>query len=199
MTGNILKIIAMISMFIDHAFKIGILPNILIFHIIGRLAFPIFAYLIAEGLFYTKNIKKYFVNMILFAFISEIPFNLLTSGKVIDISSRNVLFTFLAAIAAVFFIRKINFSDKFISGILKIFTIISFGLIVLILETDYSFLGYFLVLIFYFCKNYNINKFVYISVALLTFSFASVALGAPEQLFCVFCEIPLFLYNGHYS
>ena len=54
LTNNQLKIIAMISMLIDHI-GLQMFPDLLIFRIIGRLAFPIFAYMIAEGCFYTKN------------------------------------------------------------------------------------------------------------------------------------------------
>ena len=58
LTNNKLKIIAMISMLIDHI-GVALFPYVEIFRIIGRLAFPIFAYMIAEGCRYTKNRKKY--------------------------------------------------------------------------------------------------------------------------------------------
>ena len=58
-TNNQLKIIAMVSMLFDHVGK-ELLPQYPILQIIDRLAFPIFAYMIAEGCFYTKNIIKYF-------------------------------------------------------------------------------------------------------------------------------------------
>ena len=58
LTNNQLKIIAMVSMLLDH---VGLLffPNVAIFRILGRIAFPIFAYMIAEGCRYTKNRAKY--------------------------------------------------------------------------------------------------------------------------------------------
>ena len=59
LTNNQLKIIAMISMLIDHI-GVAMFPNVMILRIIGRLAFPIFAYMIAEGCFYTKNKARYF-------------------------------------------------------------------------------------------------------------------------------------------
>ena len=58
MNRNVLKIIALITMLIDH---IGCIffPNIIVFRVIGRLSYPIFAMFIAEGYYYTKSRKKY--------------------------------------------------------------------------------------------------------------------------------------------
>ena len=58
LTNNQLKIIAMISMLIDHV-GVVLFPKLKILRIIGRLAFPIFAYMIAEGCQYTRNRFKY--------------------------------------------------------------------------------------------------------------------------------------------
>ena len=58
LSGNALKIIAAVAMLIDH---VGIMffPTVAIYRIIGRLSFPIFAFMIVEGYFHTKNLKKY--------------------------------------------------------------------------------------------------------------------------------------------
>jgi hypothetical protein len=58
LTNNKLKIIAMLSMLIDHVGE-SLFPGVVIFKCIGRLAFPIFAFMIAEGCYYTKNRAKY--------------------------------------------------------------------------------------------------------------------------------------------
>ena len=60
LNGNILKIIAAISMFIDHMGFI-FFPNITVFRIVGRIALPIYAFMIAEGCRYTRNKIKYFL------------------------------------------------------------------------------------------------------------------------------------------
>ena len=64
LTNNQLKIIAMVAMFLDHVGKM-LLPQYQILQIIGRLAFPIFAFMIAEGCFYTKNKVRYFLTIFL--------------------------------------------------------------------------------------------------------------------------------------
>ena len=62
LSGNMLKIIALVSMTVDH---IGffLMPKVTVLRIIGRLAMPIFAFMIAEGCFYTRSRKKYFLNV----------------------------------------------------------------------------------------------------------------------------------------
>ena len=78
MSSFILKLIAMVTMFIDHlgdtCFK-----QVTAMNVIGRIAFPIFAFQISEGYIHTKNLTKYFLRLFLFAFISQIPFMLFLS------------------------------------------------------------------------------------------------------------------------
>lgn len=79
-TGNQLKLIALICMAIDHVgycmFPTYLYPNAIWLRVIGRVAFPIFAFLIAEGAFYTKHPIRYMLRMLLLAIVSEIPFDL---------------------------------------------------------------------------------------------------------------------------
>ena len=108
-SGTQLKIIALLSMLVDHIGCV-LFPKVTAFRIIGRLAFPIFAFLIAEGMVHTSNWKKYFLRLFIFAIISEIPFDFITSGKMIDWSHQNVLFTLLlGAMSIASFRTKQNF------------------------------------------------------------------------------------------
>lgn len=79
LSSNYLKIIALIVMTIDHVtwliypgYSTDLIPVLL--HIIGRLAFPIFAYCIAEGYHYTHNVNKYMKRLLILAIISHIPY-----------------------------------------------------------------------------------------------------------------------------
>ena len=73
MTAFVLKIIASVTMLVDHTGAIFDTPAY--FRMIGRIAFPIYAYMIAQGCLYTKDINKYFLRLFIFALISQIPFS----------------------------------------------------------------------------------------------------------------------------
>ena len=74
-TSMSLHIMAMIFMLFDHLWG-TIVPGNDWMTCIGRISFPIFAFMIVEGYFNTKNLKKYIKRLFIFAIISEIPFNL---------------------------------------------------------------------------------------------------------------------------
>ncbi|WAM34169.1 TraX family protein [Caldicellulosiruptor morganii] len=99
--SNLLKLIAAFCMLIDH---IGYLyfPNIILFRIIGRIAFPIFAYQVAAGFKFTSNKVKYLQRLFIFALISQLPFSLMTQ----DFVELNVIATFFFAALSLFFIQK---------------------------------------------------------------------------------------------
>lgn len=133
MSAFTLKWIAMVTMFIDHLFASCINPyktdlpgigNISVPYMgislywlgrmIGRIAFPIFCFQIAEGVRYTKNWKRYMLRIILLAFLSEIPFDLALKGFRINCSSQNVFFTLLLGMIVVIFMKVINHRWKYI-------------------------------------------------------------------------------------
>ena len=71
MTSFVLKCIAMVAMLIDHT-STAYFGYTTLFNVIGRIAFPIFAFQISEGYIHTKNLKKYFLRLFLFAVISQL-------------------------------------------------------------------------------------------------------------------------------
>lgn len=103
--GSVLKWIAVISMFIDHctavlvegSWAVGIraVPyrSYLFLRGVGRLAFPIYCFLLAEGLLHTRDVKKYLLRLMAFALISEVPFDLAFRQTFFTLSYQNVFFT----------------------------------------------------------------------------------------------------------
>lgn len=75
LTGNQLKLIAMLTMTLDHI-GVCLLPRISLLRIIGRLALPIYAYMIAEGCFYTHNRKRYFLRLAGLALVCQIVYGI---------------------------------------------------------------------------------------------------------------------------
>lgn len=144
-SGSWLKIIAMLSMTIDHmAYYYGCTNPYLyeLMRTIGRIAFPTFAFLLAEGFAHTRNRRKYMLSLFLFALISEVPWMLLNHDD-----SHNVLFTLLVGILGMYIIENVR--NYWEAGL----CVTLLGLIVLLADTDYSWKGYGLVLIFYIFRN----------------------------------------------
>ena len=101
-----IKLTAIFTMVIDH---IGafFFPDIIFFRLIGRLSFPLFSFLIANGAHYSTNIKKYIGRLLIFALISQIPFYMAHSLAGLP-NSLNILFTFFLALVAISILSKIK-------------------------------------------------------------------------------------------
>ena len=145
LSGSSLKVIAMVTMVIDHTacYFVSGGWEYECMRGIGRIAFPIFAFLIAEGYRHTRRKWDYGRNLLIFAFISEIPWMLLhTDG------SHNVLFTLLAGLCCIAILDKLK-SHK----ILPLLFILVIALATSTLNTDYGIQGVALVLMFYLFKD----------------------------------------------
>jgi len=146
LSGSCLKVIAMVTMVIDHTacYFVSGGWEYECMRGIGRIAFPIFAFLIAEGYRHTRRKWDYGRNLLIFAFISEIPWMLLhTDG------SHNVLFTLLAGFCCIAILDKLESHKK----ILPLLFVLVIALATSILNTDYGIQGVALVMMFYLFKD----------------------------------------------
>jgi len=109
MSSFVLKIFAIISMLIDHA-SFAFYGKFSPWNYLGRLAFPIFAYQISEGYIHTSNLRKYFLRLLVFALISQIPFSLFLS-MYSDNFYLNIFFTLLLGLLAITVYDKLNGVD----------------------------------------------------------------------------------------
>ena len=87
-----LKCIAILTMFIDHMGAV-FFPGELMFRYIGRIAFPIFAFLLVEGYFHTRDVRRYMLRLGLFAVISEIPYYLAFRETILEFEHQNMFYT----------------------------------------------------------------------------------------------------------
>ena len=104
-----LKMIAFSSMLLDHLAVVfpGIFP--FWFRGIGRFAWPIFAFLLAEGFRHTKSPEKFVLRLIAFALISEIPYDIAMGKDINFFSDTNIFYTlFLGGMAICLYERMIN-------------------------------------------------------------------------------------------
>lgn len=158
LTSIQLKWIAMIAMVIDHvAFALVDYDTVLydIMRGIGRLAFPIFCFVIVEGFIHTRSREKYMRNLLLFALISEIPFNLVIAGTLIYIDYQNTLFTLAFGLAAVWLIER-NSGNKY----LQVLYVAMCMIISQMFLCDYSFMGVLLIVIFYVFRYDHKKMFI---------------------------------------
>lgn len=104
-TSSTLHIIAMLLMLCDHL-CMTILGQYMWLHYIGRIAYPIFAFMLVEGFRKTSNLKKYLLRMLIFALISEIPFDLMTGGTWLFATQQNVMWTFIISMLCMLLIEQ---------------------------------------------------------------------------------------------
>ena len=145
MTSFMLKIFAMVTMFCDHL-GYAIYGKLSWMNYIGRLAFPVFAFQISEGYSHTKNLKKYFTRILIFAIISQIPF-IVFHFMVSKIFYLNIFFTLLMGLLAIFSY------DKIPNKILGLLVVASCAFIAEITNMDYGYWGVLVIFMFYICKN----------------------------------------------
>ena len=151
-TSFLLHVMAMAFMLCDHLWA-TMVPGSDWLTCVGRLAFPIYAFMIVEGYFHTKNLKKYVLRLLLFAVISEIPFNLVAGSRVFYPIHQNVLWTFLIAIGLVHWnekVREKRLWRRILVGIATLAIAYIGGIVTFV---DYLNAGIFTVLVFYFFRG----------------------------------------------
>lgn len=190
MSSFVLKIIAVTTMLIDHSGYL-IFNGFSFMNYIGRLAFPIFAFLITEGYIHTRNLKKYFLRLLIFAVISQIPFMLLFP----DDFTLNILFTLALGLLAITVYSK--FKNKFLGILFVIFS----AIIAQLLHFDYGWFGIATIFIFYIFKN----KKAYMNILFASTTFINYLYYFAKTLrteylliflFCTLSLIPINLYDG---
>ncbi len=192
MNYNQLKLIAIITMFIDH---FGIMINSQLFRHIGRISFVIFAFLISNGIKHTKDKRIYIRNLFIFAFISE-PFfdyfilngiyNGMYSYSTIAMNFQNVFFTLGCGALSCYFYDMYLLNKKYV------YLIITSILMPILIRSDYSLYGALFIFLFYLCK-YNKSRFL---IAML---FAVLQYGLSKyyihMLFTFIGAYFIYLYN----
>ena len=194
--GTMLKIIAIISMVIDHVGDV-FFPGAIWMRAVGRLAMPLFAFCVAEGYHYTKSKIKYLRRLGAFALISEIPFDLAFSRK-IDFSHQNIMLSFLIAVAALMLYDAIQDGFGPFSGMKQhvrkvagIAAVLVMSVISLLLKCDYTIFAVISVFIFYVLRE---RPYPIPQVGGVAFLAVTRTMG--YYAYTGLSLIPLLLYNG---
>ena len=181
LNGEQLKWIAIVTMTIDHIAAI-IFPQYLILRIIGRIAFPIFAFLLAQGMIYTHNPRGYLTRLGVFAILSEIPFDYAFQTRIIEMQHQNIFFTLFLGGVSIYVIQLSNKKEH------AYFTTMGIALLAELLNCDYGFTGVVIIVSFYILKEKKIYQFIALTVF-------SILMGY-IQIYAAFACVPIALYNG---
>ena len=215
MTSYILKLIAITTMTIDHSSYLIYHGHLSWMNYIGRIAFPIFAFQISEGYVHTRNLKKYFSRLLLFALIAEIPYAWFSYTFFSGIK-LNIIFTLILGLLAIhiynLLVQRGKASqtasikkDKNIMFSYKLLGIIVAILLALFADKfgfDYGFYGVFLIFIFYILRNNKILRNIIIVILTLIY-YLPYLLASNFNIsiivLFIFSIVPLILinlYNG---
>ncbi len=187
MSSFILKIIALTTMIIDHYGAI-FQGDMTILRIIGRLAFPIYCFLLVEGYYHTRNVKKYALRLLIFALISEIPFDFAFYGGLYFLH-QNIFFTLFIGLVAMYFLDNKDGKYK----LPRVVVIIAACVIASLLFTDYGSIGIIYILAFYYVRNYGkFKKLQILSIIMMLVNFGASIL----QQFSLLSLLLIYFYNG---
>lgn len=206
-TSFVLHILAMVFMLCDHMWA-TVVPGNEWLTCVGRIAFPMFAFMIVEGYFHTKNRKKYVLRLLIFAVVSELPFNLMTGGF-FNPGHQNVLWTFLIGIGLIRLIEWARSQPHKVWRWLLAALGVLFGCAVaLVGMTDYMHFGVLTVLVFYlfrgrrwWCYPGQLIGLAVINLELMgglvyPFELFGREWLLPQQAFALLALIPIWLYRG---
>lgn len=170
---------------------------------IGRMAFPIYCFLLVEGFLYTRSVTKYALRLFVFALISEIPFDLAIAGEWWTLEYSNVFFTLVLGLMAIWTMSYIEKFYEFwqekqwepvlgmiLTGAAGIVVVAVFGGVAeLVLRTDYGFGGVVAILVLYLFRKQREMSFA-LSVLALSILCDSTEILALLMLY------PLMKYDG---
>lgn len=207
MSGSTLKIIAMATMLIDHIGAAVLLryildmPNhacfglerynqlVLLYRVmrgIGRIAFPIYCFLLVEGFQKTRNLKRYILRLAIFAVIAEVPFDLCFTSQVFSLSYQSVMLTLLVGVITMW---GVSLLEKYVKDRLLLIlggaAVIALGAgAAELMNTDYGYMGIVCIMVLYALRRV---KWLQIAGGCLAFLW---------EIWAPIAFIPVAFYNG---
>lgn len=181
-----LKMIAIITMVIDHIGYTMIDPGTArydIFRGIGRVAFPIFCFLIVEGFHHTRSHVNYLIRLCIFAILSEIPFDLAFYGELLYWGKQNVFFTLALGLIAIFCLEEMNNRRIFVVPLMLVYVAAYF------IHCDYGMGGVLLIMVFYMTRKTPIAQIILMGLILYMFF-------GTRELYGLIALPFILLYNG---
>ena len=183
-----LKVLACLTMLIDHIGAI-FFPYYRWMRIIGRLSFPLYCFLLAEGVHYTRNPVKYGLRLLLTAILVEFPYDLLFSGQ-FTWSKNSAMITLLLGFCA-------GTAMKQVHGWWKLLTPVPFILLGKYLHGSYGMYGVAMIVMFALLRDVPYATAAQlIAMVLLSLRMAGFPGHVSIQIYAVAAMLPILLYNG---
>lgn len=216
-SGSTLKIIAVVTMLIDHIGGIILARYIMasgymevamsgdmnvinewlaengtlfnwytIMRYIGRIAFPIYCFLLVEGFLRTHDVKKYAMRLGAFALISEVPFDLALTATPLNFAYQNVFFTLFIGLLTMEMFDRIGkvLSNKIGKILLSCAALVAGAVLAEVVNTDYGAIGVISIMLLYVLRNHKVLQIIGGCVAFLWEFTAPLAF------------VPIGFYNG---
>ncbi len=183
-----LKLLACVTMLIDHIGAV-FFPHLQGLRIIGRLSFPLYCFLLSEGIHYTRNPMKYGLRLLLVAILTELPYDLLFRGE-FTWEKNSVMVTLLLGFCG-------GIASKYYSGWLKYLAPLPFILLGRYLGGTYGMYGVAMILMFCLTRSFPQPLSVqFILMVLLSLRMAGFPGRLGTQIYAIAAMIPIALYSG---
>lgn len=198
--GFTLKLLALVTMTIDHtAYVLGCGDLYWPMRYIGRIAFPIYCFLLVEGYYHTRHVGKYAQRLGVMALVSELSFDLMCAGHFPDLNHQNVMFTLLLGLMAMWLL---DCGRKWVSkrveqpALRQVLTML-FGIpmayfLAMVgnwMDVDYHKAGVLLIVLFYLLRGHLVPLVA--ATALLLYHYYSAM-----EMMALVAFVPIALYNG---
>ena len=189
-----LKILACVTMLVDHAALLfGGSPWL---RAIGRLAFPIYCFLLTEGIRHTRDVRRYLSRLLFAAIVSEPIYDLVLYPCVGIWQHQNVLWTLALGCAMLWCMTMIH------KPVAKLAVMLLFALAAQLVRASYGSSGIYMIALFALCRGMPEGKWVLAAGLLVinwlmgSFTVSVFGLDVPVQLFAELALVPIFLYSG---
>lgn len=195
MSSFLLRLTALLCMGIDHA-GLALFPNIGAFRCVGRPAFPLYCFLLVQGVLHSRDLRAYARRLLLFALLAEIPFDLLTFSRIASGVEQNALFALLLGLLAVQAVRSLDKQPALAALAVLLLCIVS-----MLLRVQFGWLAVALCLCFYFFRAQKMSMTMCAGAALMLYTLSLHLSGVTRSWvlvsLCSLLSLPLLLcYNG---
>lgn len=203
-----LHILAMAFMLMDHMWA-TVVPDNIWLTCVGRLAFPMFAFMLVEGYHHTGSVKKYMLRLLVFAAVSEVPFNVMVGGSVLYPFHQNVMWTLLLGLGTIYLIdRLIGVRQSLLRLLAAFAAVIISAVLATLFMLDYYGYGVLTVLTFYIFRGdkwlSRLGQLICLALInleligglVMPVSLFGLSFDFPQQGFALLSLVFIWLYNG---